>query len=63
MPINSSNSSTLRDAHGLGLSITKELVAQMGGTVDISSEQGVGTTVYITIPCQAYEMNRKRHTR
>ena len=61
--INSSNSSTLRDAHGLGLSITKELVAQMGGTVDISSEQGIGTTVYITIPCQAYEMNRKRHTR
>ena len=58
--INSSDSSTLRDAHGLGLSITKELVSQMGGTVDITSEEGVGTTVYITIPCHASEMKRKR---
>ncbi|MBQ9356470.1 MAG: transporter substrate-binding domain-containing protein [Prevotella sp.] len=59
--INSSDKRTLRDAHGLGLSITKELVSQMGGTVDITSEEGVGTTVYITIPCHAYEMNRKKH--
>lgn len=61
--INSSNSSTMPDTHGLGLSITKELVDQMGGTLDISSEEGVGTTVYITIPCQAYEMNRKKYSR
>ncbi len=45
---------------GLGLAITKELVRQMGGTVDISSEEGSGTTVYITIPCQATEIKRKR---
>lgn len=59
--INESTSSTLRDAHGLGLSITRELVSQMGGTIDITSELGVGTTVYITLPCSAYEMNRKKN--
>lgn len=45
---------------GLGLSITKELVRQMGGTVDITSEQGSGTTVYITIPCSASVIKRKK---
>ena len=45
---------------GLGLSICKELVRQMGGTIDIVSEVGEGTTAYITIPCQATVMKRKR---
>ena len=45
---------------GLGLAITKELVGQMGGTLEISSEEGSGTTVYITIPCQATIIKRKK---
>ena len=45
---------------GLGLAITKELVRQMGGTVDISSEEGSGTTVYITIPCHATIIKRNK---
>lgn len=39
---------------GLGLPICKELVEQMGGTLEINSEEGLGTTVWITIPCQYY---------
>lgn len=45
---------------GLGLAITKELVSQMGGTFEISSEEGSGTTIYIMIPCHASVIKRKR---
>lgn len=58
--INKSDSSTIRNTHGLGLSITKELIRQMGGTVDVSSEEGMGTTVYIMIPCHATDIKRKK---
>ena len=45
---------------GLGLPICKELVEQMGGTIDIDSTQGDGTTVWISIPCEASLIVRKR---
>ena len=45
---------------GLGLAITKELVRQMGGTFEISSEEGSGTTIYIMIPCHASVIKRKK---
>ncbi len=51
---------TVQNSKGLGLKICHELVSQMGGTIDINSEEGSGTTVYITIPCHASEMKRKR---
>ncbi len=35
---------------GLGLAITKELVEQMGGTIDFQSRQNRGTTFVIQIP-------------
>ena len=44
---------------GLGLPICKELADQMGGTIDITSETGKGTSVWITIPCKVTAMNRK----
>ena len=34
---------------GLGLAITKKMVDLMGGTIECTSEQGVGTTFTITI--------------
>ena len=45
---------------GLGLPICKELVDQLGGTIDISTEVGKGTNVWITIPCKATSIDRKK---
>ncbi|MBQ8153001.1 MAG: transporter substrate-binding domain-containing protein [Prevotella sp.] len=46
---------------GLGLPICKELTEQMGGTLEINSEEGLGTTVWITIPCHATVVKRKKY--
>jgi signal transduction histidine kinase len=45
---------TKPDGTGLGLAIAKRYVAQNGGTLDISTEHGAGTTVRISFP-QALE--------
>jgi PAS domain S-box-containing protein len=41
---------------GLGLAITRKLVDQMGGILDVNSEQGIGTLFWVdlpTTPCNA----------
>jgi two-component system sensor histidine kinase/response regulator len=49
-----SQSTTLGTAHekgtGLGLVLCKDMVEKNGGTIRVSSEVGVGTTFYFTIP-------------
>ena len=35
---------------GLGMSIAKALIEQMGGTLEVDSELGVGSTFVVTIP-------------
>ena len=40
---------------GLGLSIVKDIVEMMGGTIDIQSEENVGTTITITL---AFELDK-----
>ena len=44
---------------GLGLSICYELTQQMGGTINIKSTVGKGTTVWVSLPCKAIEITRK----
>lgn len=44
-----SQNTTLSGGAGLGLAITKHIVDVMGGTIQISSEKSVGTTVVIEI--------------
>ena len=36
--------------HGLGLSITRSLVEAHGGTITVTSREGVGTTFHVTLP-------------
>lgn len=46
---------------GLGLPICHELLKQMDGNLEINSEAGVGTTVWITLPCMATAIKRKKN--
>ena len=45
---------------GLDLPIVQELVRQMGGAVEIQSELGKGSTAWVTIPCKAKVIEKKR---
>lgn len=44
---------------GLGLSICHELITQMGGSINIKSEEGKGTTVWVSVPCTVSDFERK----
>ena len=58
--INGQESGKAHTTKGLGLAICKELLRQMGGTIEIISEPGQGTTVYMTVPCHASVIRRRR---
>ena len=49
---------TANTGAGLGLSICHELIEYMGGKIQLKSEEGKGTTVWITLPCKLIEMER-----
>ena len=45
---------------GLDLPIAQTLVEQMGGSIELQSEVGKGTTVWVVIPCEASVIERRR---
>lgn len=58
--LNAQTTHDARTSSGLGIPICKELLAQMGGHLEINSEEGLGTTVWIILPCQATTIKRKK---
>ncbi|MBO0933018.1 ATP-binding protein [Fibrella aquatilis] len=51
-----------QEGTGIGLALTKELVDLHGGTIHISSEEGVGTTVMVRLPTTAVETGPQQNT-
>ncbi|SCV73981.1 BQ2448_6411 [Microbotryum intermedium] len=53
-PFHQADASTARQfgGTGLGLCIAKNLLALMGGTIDLSSEYGVGTKMTVVVPLE-----------
>ena len=49
---------TANEGAGLGLAICNELIKRLNGTINIKSDVGKGTTVWFSIPCKAYEIER-----
>ena len=45
-------SERMADGTGLGLSITKRIVEGHGGRIDVSSQEGIGSTFTITLPLE-----------
>ena len=45
---------------GLDLPIARALVEQMGGNIEMQSEAGKGTTVWVIIPCEVSVIERRR---
>lgn len=48
-----------REGTGLDMAIIKETVEQMGGSIEVQSEEGKGTAVYVIIPCEMTAMEKK----
>ncbi len=53
------NSQNEQYGSGLDLPIVEELIEQMGGTIELQSEEGKGTSFYLSIPCEAVSIEKK----
>ena len=48
-----------RQGAGLGLTIAKSYIEMLGGKIWVESEEGVGSTFYFTLPCNAVLEEKK----
>ena len=55
----SRNTEEERHGTGLDLPIVKELIEQMGGSIELQSEVGKGTVFYVSIPCEMTSLEKK----
>lgn len=55
-----SDSDSIKFGTGLGLPISKAIIEKMGGQMELRSELGRGTWVWILLPCKATSMLRKQ---
>jgi signal transduction histidine kinase len=44
------NAGLQADGSGLGLAVARQIIEQHGGTIDIASQLGIGTTVTVRLP-------------
>ena len=44
---------------GLDLPIIKSIIEKMGGSIEMHSEQGKGTSVWIFLPCEATDIKKR----
>ena len=56
----SRNNSGTMVGTGLDMPIVQMLTQQMGGTIDLQSDFRKGTSVWVSIPCKAYTIEKKR---
>lgn len=47
---------TKRDGHGIGITVVREVVMEHGGTVEVKSEAGKGTTFLISLPLPSHSL-------
>ena len=53
------SSTRAHDGTGVGLSLTRRYTELMGGTIDLQSQPGVGTTITVVLPTQAAALSNQ----